>query len=267
MNSALEEIKQYFSDVFQKNIYSTYVKKDIFLGDVYFINDAYVIKKYDDVPLISLERLNSVHELLNDSKITETVLGLDVMKNIKITKIVHGDLSYDEEPNVPQLRGVAKILRKLHKYVSENDIPMYIVADFYSFKERSENHLNKVYENKIVRELNNIKEKTPIGLCHNYLTKDNVIYRHDSTFLINFELANINYVYFDLASFIFENHLSEESIDVFLSTYFGASYNSLKKKRVMTFLEFYKGYMYYMYQCLYSITGLDKYKTLSEKVY
>ena len=154
MNSALEEIKQYFSDVFQKNIHSTYVKKDIFLGDVYFINDAYVIKKYDDVPLISLERLNSVHELLNDSKITETVLGLDVMKNIKITKIVHGDLSYDEEPNVPQLRGVAKILRKLHKYVSENDIPMDIVADFYSFKERSENHLNKVYENKIVRELN-----------------------------------------------------------------------------------------------------------------
>ena len=124
-----------------------------------------------------------------------------------------------------------------------------------------------IYENRIVRELNNIKEKTPIGLCHNYLTKDNVIYRHDSTFLINFELANINYTYFDLASFIFENKLSEESIDTFLSTYFGASYNSLKKKRVMTFLEFYKGYMYYMYQCLYSITGLDKYKKLSEKVY
>ena len=32
-------------------------------------------------------------------------------------------------------------------------------------------------------------------------------------------------------------------------------------------IEFYKGYMYYMYQCLYSMTQLDKYKKLAEKVY
>ena len=267
MNSKLDEIKQYFSDVFLKNIHSAYVKKDMFLGDVYFINDAYVLKQYDDVPIISLERLNSVHELLANNKIAETVIGLDTFKNIKVTKIMHGDLSYEDEPSVPQLRGVAKVLRKLHKNVSENDIPMDMVTDFYSYKEKSQNHLNKVYENKIVREFNNIKDKTPIGLCHNYLTKDNVIYRHDSTFLINFELANINYTYFDLASFIYENKLSEEAIDTFLSTYFGASYNQLKKKRIQTFIEFYKGYMYYLYQYLYSITNLEKSQKLAEKVY
>ena len=261
------DLNKYFLKTLDKKVHSFYVKKEIPLGELYFVNDAYVLKKYEEQEIneLSLERLNSVHEIIVNEKISEKVLFIDYINKIKVTKLVHGDLSYEEEPSLPQVRNIAKLLKKLHHHVSENDIAMDLVSLFYKFKEESENLLPKIYENKIVREFNNIKDKTPIGLCHNLLNKDNVIYRFDSAFLMNFELSNINYNYFDLASYIFENNLSLEIKKEFLKTYFGSTFNSLKERRVDVFIEFYKGFYYYFWQYLYKLTNKDFYLLLSDR--
>ena len=260
------DIRDYFSFKTNKKIYSFYEKNAVF-GNSFFINDAYVLKRYDDIeiPEISLEKLNGVHEIIKDKKIGETLISLDLNERVKITRLVHGDLSYDDEPSIPQIRNVAKTLRKLHKNVSENDIAMDIISLFYHYKDASENKLNKIEENRMVRELKSILDKAPIGLCHNLLTKDNIIYRFDSSLLINFELANINYTYFDLASFILENLKEEESKEVFLKTYFGSKYNQLKHRRIDIFIRFLRGFYYYFYQYLYSLTNKDYYLELSNK--
>ena len=267
MEQKEKELREYVELVLGKCIHYFYMKEDAFFGPSYFVNDAYVVKDYikEDALMLSIDRLKSVHEIIAPLKISEKLLGIDEHKKVKITKVLHGDLSYEEEPHFTQIHNLAKVLKKLHKNVSENDIPMDLVSLFYEFKNGSENHLPKVYENRIVRELKEIKDKTPIGLCHNHLTKDNIVYRFDSAFLINFELANINYTYFDLASFINENNLSQENKNEFLKTYFGASYNSLKERRIEVFLRFLQGFYYYYYQYLFSITNKEIYQKLAEK--
>ena len=266
MNEKEKEIREYFIEALGKKIHSLYIKKDKIFGDIYFFNDAYVLKIYDnvDVDLFSLDRMKNVYELIEEEKISEKVLYIDDNKRIKITKIVHGDISYNEYP-INNVQLLAKSLKKLHRHVSTNDIAMDVVEDLYRFKEHSENKINKILENRIVRELNNFKDKTPVGLCHNYLTKDNLIFRYNSSFIINYELANINYIYFDLASFIHENDISDELKTAFLKTYFGASYNELKAKRIKIFENFYSLYYYYYYQYLFSVTKQEFYLHLMEK--
>lgn len=262
-----KEIREYFVNLLGKKIHSIYKKDNRIFGDVYFFNDAYVIKDYhkESVPLLSLERLKSVYEYLEDDKLTEKIIVIDEYHLRKVTKVVHGDVGFKDEPDISQVRNVSKNLRKLHKHVSEYDIPMDIVSNLYKFKKTSKERINKVLENRIVREVDEIKGKIPYGLCHNLLNKDNVIYKLDSSLLINYELSNINYTYFDLASYIHENLYSKDVIEEFLSYYFGASYNSLKKRRVETFIPFVSLYYYYYYQSLYEITKDMRYISLIKK--
>ncbi|MBR0295041.1 MAG: hypothetical protein IJQ67_03960 [Bacilli bacterium] len=267
MNEKEIEIREYFTSLLNKKIHSTYKKEDRLLGDVYFFNDAYVIKDYhkEELPLLSLERMKTVYEILDSEKMCEKVIVIDEYHKRKVTKVVHGDVGYLDEVNESQVRNVARLLKKLHKHVSEYDVPMDIVSDLYRFKEDSSSFINKILENRIIREVNNIKDKTPIGLCHNLLNKDNVIYRLENALLINYELSNVNYTYFDLAFFIHENIKSINIKEEFLKTYFGASFNSLKEKRVDIFIRFVSLYYYYYYQSLYKITNDDRYLKLIKK--
>ncbi len=264
----MENIKEYVEHKLNKKVYSLYTKEDVLFGPSYFVNDAYVIKEYEkeDIEELSLERMNEVYSIVLPLKLSEKVLIIDENEKVKVTKVLHGDLSYSKEPSIPQVRNIAKKIKKLHRVSSPNDIAMDIVSMFYKYKDSSDKKLGKVYENRIVRELNNIKDKIPVALCHNYLTKDNIVYRYDDTYLLNFELSNINYTYFDLASYIVENNLSKELKDEFLGTYFGATYNSLKERRVDIFAKFYQGYMYYFYQYMNKITNKDVYLKLSEEM-
>lgn len=268
MGHTLEEIKTFFSETFDKRIHSSYVKEGIVFGDVYFINDAYVIKDYDDInlPSFSLERLSIIHQMLAPFKSMEKVLLIDEENKIKVTKIVHGDVSYIDEPTSSQLLNVSKLLKKLHKNKSEYDIPMDLESLIKEYKNSSNSKISKVLENRIIREFNQIKDKTPVGLCHNLLNKDNIVYRIDSTLLINFECANTNYIYFDLASYIVENKLKEKAKIEFLNDYFGASYNSLRARRVDTFINIYCLYYYYYYQAIAKSTNEEKYIGFADKI-
>ena len=266
MNKNEELVRQYFIEALGKKIYSCYKKDSPLFGESYFINDAYVIYDYEkeDISLLALDRLQSIYDVLSPLNISEKLIGIDQENKLKVTKIVHGDLSYDEKPSESQIRNVAKALKKLHKNSSKYDVAPDLVSEFYELKNYADHKINKILENRIVREFNEIKDKTPLGLCHNYLSKDNVIYRYDNVLFINYELGNINYLYFDLASYLLLNNINDELRYLFLTTYFGSSYNSLKGKRVEIFLNFVKGYYYYMYQYLYKITNKEKYLKLIE---
>ena len=142
---------------------------------------------------------------------------------------------------------------------------MDIVDNLYLFKKDSKHKIGKVLENRIIREINNIKDKTPIGLCHNYLSKDNVIHKMEGALLINYELSNINYTYFDLASYLHENNITGLLKNEFLKTYFGSTFNNLKEKRVDLFINFVSLYYYYYYQYLYKITDDESLLPLIKK--
>lgn len=266
MDKKEELVRQYFTEALGKKIYSCYKSDSPLFGESYFINDAYVIYDYckEDISLLSLERLQSIYDVLGPLNLSEKLIGIDPDNKIKVTKLVHGDLSYEDKPSENQIRNVAKALKKLHKNSSEYDVAPDLVSEFYELKEFADKKIGKILENRIVREFKEIKDKTPLGLCHNYLSKDNVIYRYDSVLFVDYELGNINYLYFDLASYIFLNNIDDELRYLFLTTYFGASYNSLKGKRVEIFLNFVKAYYYYMYQYLYKVTNNEKYLNLVE---
>lgn len=264
----MENIRNYIEEALNKKIYSFHKLDGPLFGDTYVVNDAYYFTFYEqkDINELSLERMESVYEIITPLKISEKLLFIDTYHKIKATKVIHGGRYFESEPSFLQVRNFAKKLKKLHKNVSENDMPLNLEKLFYQYKERSEDKLPKVYENRIVREFNLIKDKTPIGLCHNYLSKSNVIYRDDDCFLLNYELSNINYIYFDLAFYIYENELSEETKIEFLKAYFKAKYNTLKKSRIEIFIRFLQGFLYYFYQYLSKLTDNEKYLKLTKSI-
>jgi len=57
-------------------------------------------------------------------------------------------------------------------------------------------------------------------VCHNDLNQNNVLWQEDRVYLIDFDFAGVNDIYFDIAGVIWEFELDTEIKNLFLEAYF-----------------------------------------------
>ena len=251
--------KQVFDDVINKKIRTIKEITDGFSNENYVINDAYVIRLVNDVrdETISSEHEFLIYEKIANLKLSEKLVFFDRNDGTKITKFVHNTRKYDNTPNNEQIIFVAKALKKLHS--SGIKVPfgyqMFNKIKIYKNEIFSEYHIDQKYEAKVIADVRKIFSKDKMVLCHNDLVKNNLLFSFNKLVIIDWEYAAMNNPYFDLASFISENNLNDQQAELFLSKYFGATLNNLKRKKVTAFINFQDILFYYRGYYLFKKRG------------
>lgn len=262
-----QKIKEIFEKTMEKNVRTSSYLDTGFNNKNYLINDAFVIRipRENGDPTLDFSREEKLYKAIEPLSISEKILNINTENGIKISKFVHGTRKYVNTPTNEQILYVAKKLKKLH---SSNVVVPFGYMMFNKLKVYKDGvdkslYLNENYENKVLKEVRKIFAKTPMTICHNDLVKDNLLFKFNDVVLIDWEYGAMNNPYFDLASFVSENNLSEEQENFFLSKYFGYKYNQIKKKRVDTFARFQDILFYYWALYLYTRRGDEIYKKIA----
>ena len=231
------------------------------------INDAYVLR----LPLpngdttISRKNEKKVYETISSINISEKLCYFDVKTGIKVTKFVHNPIIYKTTPTNEQILLVAKSLKKLHraKLIVPFDYDALKRLKTYKKTLSKDLYINEEFEKRIIEEFNKFYLLEEVTLCHNDLVQGNLLFKFNGLTIIDREYSSMNSFYFDLASFISENNLSEEQKEFFLSKYFGCKYSNRKKKIVDVFINFQDILFYYRALYLYKKRSKSIYQTIA----
>ena len=81
-----------------------------------------------------------------------------------------------------------------------------------------------------------------MAICHNDLNQNNVLWQEDRVYLIDFDFAGVNDIYFDIAGVILEFELDAKTKNIFLEAYFNdLSYDIPKLELyIQIYSEFWK---------------------------
>jgi thiamine kinase-like enzyme len=244
-----QEIKVIFEKTMKRVVRTSSYLDTGYNNSNYLINDAFVIRipRLNGDPTLDFKKEKAVYSVIEPLNLSEKILNFDENDGIKISKFCHNTRKYVETPTDEQILYVAKKLKKLHS--AKISVPfgymMFHKLDVYKNGVDKDLYVDKSYENRVIREVRKIFAKTPMTLCHNDLVKDNLLFKFSNVILIDWEYAGMNNPYFDLASFVSENNLSEKQEEFFLQKYFGYKYNNIKKKRVDLFASFEDILFYY----------------------
>lgn len=262
------KIREAFTSIIGKKIHS-YHPVDGGLSNIsHEVNDSYIIRTPNDFvqPFNDYQKEKFILESLQKLNISEKVVHFDTANGIKISKFVHGGLLYKETPTDEQIRLTSKALKKLHR--SNIEVPynfdLFGRLNFYKTFAKKET-LDQRYEKKIVRQIETIISKDKMVICHNDLVRGNLLYRFEKLIVIDWEYAGMNHPYFDLASFISENDLSDEQANLFLTSYLGSKLNKLKNRRIKSFIEFNDILWYYWAIMMFKKTTKDIYKLIADE--
>lgn len=260
-------IKKTFEECMNKEVRSCVELTDGFSNENFLINDAYVLR----LPLpngdttISRKNEKKVYETIFSINISEKLCYFDVKTGIKITKFVHNPIIYKTTPTNEQILLVAKSLKKLHraKLIVPFDYDALKRLKTYKKTLSKDLYINEEFEKRIIEEFNKFYLLEEVTLCHNDLVQGNLLFKFNGLTIIDREYSSMNSFYFDLASFISENNLSEEQKEFFLSKYFGCKYSNRKKKIVDVFINFQDILFYYRALYLYKKRGKSIYQTIA----
>ena len=262
------KIREAFTSIIGKKIHS-YHPVDGGLSNIsHEVNDSYIIRTPNDFvqPFNDYQKEKLILESLQKLNISEKVVHFDTANGIKISKFVHGGLLYKETPTDEQIRLTSKALKKLHR--SNIEVPynfdLFGRLNFYKTFAKKET-LDQRYEKKIVRQIETIISKDKMVICHNDLVRGNLLYRFEKLIIIDWEYAGMNHPYFDLASFISENDLSDEQANLFLTSYLGSKLNKLKNRRIKSFIEFNDILWYYWAIMMFKQTTKEIYKLIADE--
>ena len=260
-------IKKTFEECMNKEVRSCVELTDGFSNENFLINDAYVLR----LPLpngdttISRKNEKKVYETISSINISEKLCYFDVKTGIKVTKFVHNPIIYKTTPTNEQILLVAKSLKKLHraKLIVPFDYDALKRLKTYKKTLSKDLYINEEFEKRIIEEFNKFYLLEDVTLCHNDLVQGNLLFKFNGLTIIDWEYSSMNSFYFDLASFISENNLSEEQKEFFLSKYFGCKYSNRKKKIVDVFINFQDILFYYRAFYLYKKRGKSIYQTIA----
>ncbi len=260
-------IKKTFEECMNKEVRSCVELTDGFSNENFLINDAYVLR----LPLpngdttISRKNEKKVYETISSINISEKLCYFDVKTGIKVTKFVHNPIIYKTTPTNEQILLVAKSLKKLHraKLIVPFDYDALKRLKTYKKTLSKDLYINEEFEKRIIEEFNKFYLLEDVTLCHNDLVQGNLLFKFNGLTIIDWEYSSMNSFYFDLASFISENNLSEEQKEFFLSKYFGCKYSNRKKKIVDVFINFQDILFYYRALYLYKKRGKSIYQTIA----
>jgi thiamine kinase-like enzyme len=188
---------------------------------------------------IYLQNLNghllAVKECLN--KEVDHRTSYNIQKRLSLKKIAPNCISFDGRfikytyiegkhlvsLNQVQLKRVAITLKKMHKTKARSKrVNLKKLLPRYQYT-----HLQKIK-----------KFKSNLALTHNDLNPKNLIFTKDHLYLIDFEYAGVNDIYFDLASICVEFRLNTAMQNRFLKLYFQSKRADFKKLNI--YKKFYK---------------------------
>lgn len=243
-----QNIKTLFTEITKKEARTSLFLEESITNNNYLINDAYVLR----IPKINPEKAtNYAHEknnykVLEPLKISEKLLYLDEVHGYKITKFIHNTRFY-QEINNEVMNNIARLLKKLHGSGIKVPYGYQLFNRLNNYKELidSKYYIADDYEKKVIKNVEKIFNKEELTFCHNDLVRGNLLFRFNTTFIIDWENGAMNNPLFDLASFISENNLTSSQEEYFLKKYFGYKYSLLKRKRVDIFVEFQDILFYY----------------------
>lgn len=238
-----------------------------FSNENFLINDAYVLRLPlpNGDPTISRKCEEEVYKVIQPLNISEKIEYFNPKSGIKITKYVHSPMKYQSTPTKEEILNVVKTLKKLHKSQIKVPFEYNAVKKLQLYKKAITNdyYLDQKYEKIIIKEYQKLQNKEDEVLCHNDLVKGNLLFKFNGLTIIDREYASMNSFYFDLASFISENNLSNEQETFFLSKYFGYKYTNRKRKIVDSFIKFLDILFYYWGLYLYKKRGDQIYYSIS----
>lgn len=262
-----QKIKSIFTSATQKEIRSSQIIENGFCNENYNINDAFVLRipKDNADETLNYKHENIVYKTIEPLKISEKVVYFDENTGIKISKFVHNARQYKTTPTNEQITYLAKTLKKLHS--SKLKVPfgyqMFYRLSIYKKSLFEDEYIDTKIEKQIIKDVQKIFAKDEMVLCHNDLVQNNLLFKFNGLTLIDWEYAGMNNFYFDLASFISENKLNDEQKEFFLSKYFGAKLNDLKRKKVNIFINFLDLLFYYWGLYYYRKRGDIIYKKIA----
>ena len=262
-----QKIKSIFTSATQKEIRSSQIIENGFCNENYNINDAFVLRipKNNADETLNYKHENIVYKTIEPLKISEKVVYFDENTGIKISKFVHNARQYKTTPTNEQITYLAKTLKKLHS--SKLKVPfgyqMFYRLSIYKKSLFEDEYIDTKIEKQIIKDVQKIFAKDEMVLCHNDLVQNNLLFKFNGLTLIDWEYSGMNNFYFDLASFISENNLNDEQKEFFLSKYFGAKLNDLKRKKVNIFINFLDLLFYYWGLYYYRKRGDIIYKKIS----
>lgn len=262
-----QKIKSIFTSATQKEIRSSQIIENGFCNENYNINDAFVLRipKNNADETLNYKHENIVYKTIEPLKISEKVVYFDENTGIKISKFVHNARQYKTTPTNEQITYLAKTLKKLHS--SKLKVPfgyqMFYRLSIYKKSLFEDEYIDTKIEKQIIKDVQKIFAKDEMVLCHNDLVQNNLLFKFNGLTLIDWEYSGMNNFYFDLASFISENSLNDEQKEFFLSKYFGAKLNDLKRKKVNVFINFLDLLFYYWGLYYYRKRGDIIYKKIA----
>lgn len=262
-----QKIKSIFTSATQKEIRSSQIIENGFCNENYNINDAFVLRipKDNADETLNYKHENIVYKTIEPLKISEKVVYFDENTGIKISKFVHTARQYKTTPTNEQITYLAKTLKKLHS--SKLKVPfgyqMFYRLSIYKKSLFEDEYIDTKIEKQIIKDVQKIFAKDEMVLCHNDLVQNNLLFKFNGLTLIDREYSGMNNFYFDLASFISENNLNDEQKEFFLSKYFGAKLNDLKRKKVNIFINFLDLLFYYWGLYYYRKRGDIIYKKIA----
>lgn len=248
----MEKIQNLFLKIRNEPIFSIAPLKDGISNDNYLINRSYVLrvrKEFSD-PFYCAENEAIVEDEIKDKNICSQTLYFNKMSGEKLTKYI-SDSRYLDIDSSDDAVAVAKKLKLLHGIETKTTRKFAMFDRLKEYRKHVPATALIPKEDYIVK---NVKkyERDYLCLCHNDVVRGNLLFTENELFLIDFEYAGLNSAYFDLASFITENNITnDEVIKSFLSAYFGPDHfwDEDKFKAYCQFLDllwYYWAYMFYI---------------------
>lgn len=185
---------------------------------------SYLLKRYKTQwPAIGLQ----AQQELSKQFICPRPIWTDKKNSYAAFNYIEGNIA---QKNIQQ--SLISKLAKVHVYPIKTPL-MNIAQELLNYQYCD---IYKQYQLQIEHALKNITNMPySEGFCHNDLVKDNIIVNASSMYLIDFEYAQTNDVYFDLAALAVSFNLNEQSREALLNCYKaclekeGEFYHSAKK--------------------------------------
>ncbi|WP_372771239.1 phosphotransferase [Pseudoalteromonas sp.] len=188
-------------------------------------------------------KVTEVEKSLAKIKVVPKIVALNAEeKLIAYQFIEHKD--FDKRLHLPFL--VAK-LKKLHQLKLEYDFDtINIEHTFNSFNDLQE---FSDYQNDVIELIAKLRACKPlIGVCHNDLVIENLLFSLSDSWIIDCEYVGLNDVYFDLAALSSSLKLSEQDKNQLLSVYFEQSKISKKQlEKLNLYQQVYNLICYFWY--------------------
>lgn len=196
------------------------------------LDKKFILRLFKKKHHIKIDRKQEfkIQKKANKKSLAPKPLILDKKNNFMIYEYAYG--IHKKNLTKKDIKKLAKALKSLHKikYKKQN---YFLEKEFKNYKKILKNNKNRTLINDSLKLLKTFKKsKKDLVLCHNDLNQNNIIFAKNIYF-IDWEFANTNNRFFDLATICIKFKLTKKDEKLFLSHYFcnnkKQNYQNLKK--------------------------------------